>query len=159
MRRSGATPPHGRAAADDTRIGNSDGHRVTRVPRRGALPLVSVVIAGSGDWQLVHNRVAGIVDECIRLRVELVIVRPAASPDADALARTFPAATVVEAPADASLGYLRAAGMREVAGDIVVFVNDSDTLDTAWLAALTRQAERETSEPSGVASSQLARPR
>ena len=159
MRRSLTTPPHGRGAADDARGGNGDGHRATRVPRRGALPLVSVVIAGIGDWQLVHNRVASIIDECVRLRVEIILARPAASPDADMLARTFPAATVVEAAPDASLGELRAVGMREVAGDVVVFLNDSDTLDSAWLAALTRQAEQEIPETSEVASSQLAGPR
>ena len=121
---------------------------------------MSVVIAGNGDWQLVYNRVATIVDECVRLRVEIILARPAASPDADMLARTFPAATIVEAPPDASIGQLRAVGMREVAGDIVVFLNDSDTLDTAWLAALARQAGRgDTPEPPEMAPSQLAGPR
>jgi hypothetical protein len=117
------------------------------------------VIAGTGDWQLVHNRVAGIIDECVRLRMEIVLARPAASPDGDLLARTFPAATIVEAAPDASLGEVRAVGMREAAGDIVVFLNDNDPLDVAWLAALTRQAERETPGSPGTTPSQLTGPR
>jgi len=159
VRRSLTTPPHGRGAAEGSAVGDGGGHRATRIPRRGALPLVSLVIVGRGDWQLAHSRVASIVDECVRLRVEIVLARPAASPDADMLARTFPAATVVEAAPDASLGELRAVGMREVSGDVVVFLNDSDALDTAWLAALTRQAERESPASSEVAASQLAGPR
>jgi hypothetical protein len=123
------------------------------------VPLVSVVVAGTGDWQLVHQRVASIIDECVRLRVEIVLARPAASPDADLLARTFPAATIVEGTPDASPAELRAIGMREAAGDVVVFLSDTDTPDSAWLAGLTGRAGRDTPEPPEVAPSKLAGPR
>jgi hypothetical protein len=125
------------------RFSSVEGHRAARAPRRGSLPLVSVVVASNHDWQVLQRCLAGVVDHCARVRAEVVVARAAVGSDIDTLARMYPTVGFVEAPATASMSQLRAIGMREATGDVVVFVEDIAEFDPGWLDTFVRQAQRE----------------
>ena len=131
------------------RFPNVEGPRTVRAPRRGSLPLVSVVVASTEEWPLLQRYLGIAADECVRARAELVVARPAIAPDADSLARMYPTAGFVEGPKTASIAELRAIGMREATGDIVVFVEDLAEFDAAHLDAFVRHAQRQTASAEG----------
>ena len=125
------------------RFANLEGHRSTRAPRRGLLPTVSVVVASNRDWQALQNCLAFVLDHCSRTRAEIVVARAALGPDIDTLARVYPTVGFVEAASTASIAQLRAIGMRETTGDVVVFIEDSGPWDARRLDAFVQRARRE----------------
>lgn len=131
------------------RFTNVEGHRSARAPRRGSTPLVSVVVASNGDSQRLASCLPTIVDECARARAEVVVARAAVGPDIDAFVRSYPTVGFVEGPSSASIAQLRAIGMREASGDIVVFVEDVAEFDAERLAACVRQSQHDGAAPTG----------
>lgn len=131
------------------RFANVDGHRSARAPRRGSTPLVSVVVASNGDSQRLASCLRTIVDECARTRAEVVVARAAMGSDIDTFVRSYPTVGFVEGPATASIAQLRAIGMREAAGDIVVFVEDVTAFDAERLAACVRESQHDGEAPAG----------
>ncbi len=131
------------------RFANVEGHRSARAPRRGSTPLVSVVVASNGDSQRLASCLPTIVDECARTRTEVVVARAAMGSDIDTFVRSYPTVGFVEGPATASIAQLRAIGMREAVGDIVVFVEDVTEFDAERLAACVRESQHDGEAPTG----------
>lgn len=125
------------------RLPDAEKHRVARAPRRGSVPLVSVVVASNGDWRLLQRCLASLVEPCLRLRAEVVVARAGVGPEIDTLARMYPTVGFVEGEPAASIAQLRALGMREATGDIVVLTEDDVTPDVQWLDTFARHAEHD----------------
>ena len=111
-----------------------------RGPRRGLIPTISVVVASCRDRKLLHACLDSLLGQCDRLNAELVVARANGAQDVDSLARHFPTARFVEAPANASIPELRALGMSAATGDIVALTEDHCVADEYWLETISQHA-------------------
>lgn len=108
-------------------------------------PAISLVIAISDAQKVCEAGLAAIVPECGRLNVEVVLACTATRRSLDALHRRHPAVRFSATEAPATLADLRAMGMRDAVGEIVVL------LDGTAAAPATRRA-------AALLSAALARP-
>jgi hypothetical protein len=77
------------------------------------------------------------------------VARAANEHDLDAFARSYPSVAFVRGPASASLAQLRALGMREATGDIVVLVEDVVGFDAERLAACVQHSRHDAGATAG----------
>lgn len=122
---------------------DAEGHRAVRAPRRGSMPLLSVVVASNRDWHLLQGFLARLIEPCLRLRAEVVVARAAVGPEIDTLTKMYPSVAFVEGPVAASIAELRVLGIRAATGDIVVFAEDSGIPDAEWFDTFAHRAKGE----------------
>ena len=110
--------------------------RRVRAPRRGGVPTLTVVIASSGTRTSLETCLASISAQCGRFDAELIVVRAVPFAEMQLLGALYPAARFVLAPANAVVPELRALGMAEADGDIVVFSEDGIVPENRWLSMI-----------------------
>lgn len=113
-----------------------EGRARGRAPRRGSHPSISVVLILEDDITSFRSRAAPVVEECARASAELVAVRRGPSGEMLTLARAYPGARCIGAPATATREQLREIGLGEASGDIVAFVEDPSVVVPGWIEAL-----------------------
>jgi GT2 family glycosyltransferase len=95
-------------------------------------PAVSAVIVATRDRAALDTRIADVAAKAARHEAEIVIVRPAALGDVEAIAAAFPSARVVACPAD-SHAPLRAYGVAASTGAVIVLTDDDSHAGPEWL--------------------------
>jgi hypothetical protein len=98
-----------------------------------------VIVACGGDDSLTQC-LARLDDSCRSIEAEVVVVHQDDDSTASILARSYPDARFVAAPADLSTAELRALGMNECSGDIVAITRDCDERGPDWLEIFMRRA-------------------
>jgi glycosyltransferase involved in cell wall biosynthesis len=98
-----------------------------------AVPHLSVVVASTGSPFMLEACLRSLQEQAERTRAEVIVARAGELPNADDLLRAHPNVRVVHAPADMGERELRAVGMREVTGDIFIFMDDDAAPAARWL--------------------------
>ncbi|MFZ5625480.1 MAG: glycosyltransferase family 2 protein [Gemmatimonadota bacterium] len=99
-------------------------------------PRVSVVLASRGELRTLNTALAALQPAAEARDVEVVVVR-AGNP---AGVLTGGVVRVIAAPADASAASLRAMGMREAKGDVVILTDDDSAIHEPWAETLARRS-------------------
>src|SRR5215207_5917223 len=85
-----------------------------------AMPHLSVVVASSGSAIALDACLRALLPQVGPTRAEVVLARAGDPGDLGDLRQTYPEVRLVAVPGSPSVGDLRAAGMRECTGDVVV---------------------------------------
>ena len=101
-------------------------------------PTVSVIVASVGGSDLAVRSIRALVTDCQRLGAEIVIARSGTAAELGPLRAAFPMVRWIAAPASATVQELRAMGMAQCTGDVVVLAHDPAAVDVAGVAALVR---------------------
>ena len=108
---------------------------VSRVLRHGVLtqPRISVIVTSAGDRGVLVAALEEIIPQCRRAGAELIVVSTQWRGPIDSLRHSFSGVRFVAVSPDATGTQLRAAGMAEADGDIVVFTSDASPVDEYWI--------------------------
>ncbi|MEO8560561.1 MAG: glycosyltransferase [bacterium] len=98
-----------------------------------ATPHLSVVVASNGTGATVDRCLRSLLDQVERTRAELIVARASDRDETDDLMRNFPSVRFVAAQQDTPMIELRAAGMRESTGDVVIVMEDGCVPGSRWL--------------------------
>jgi glycosyltransferase involved in cell wall biosynthesis len=98
-----------------------------------AMPHLSVVLAASEASARRDAFIESLIAQCARARAELIVVHDDQSADLEAITRSYPAMRELVIGGTPSLQDLRAAGMAESTGDVIVLLDDSSTPDSHLL--------------------------
>lgn len=108
-------------------------------PRKG--PAVSLVLATTELRQSFEAGLAGLVPECVRANIELVVACNAPRRSIEALRRRHPSVRFSAIDTPLPIADLRATGMRLASGDFVVLLDDASSAGgTARASALLAAA-------------------
>lgn len=117
-----------------SRVGES------RLPRYGAEPTVSVVVASNRSAGLLHACLESLLPQCQRVGAELIVVRAGDEAEIAHVLRGYPSVRVLYAPARSTIPELRGAGMTAALGDIVALTEDHCVVSSRWIETLVRSA-------------------
>src|SRR4051795_4826162 len=98
-----------------------------------AAPVVSVVVAPNRPRASLTDYLETLHVECSRLRAELIVARDGDDEELEVLTSAYSELRLLTVRGDPSVPELRAAGMREATGDIVVLADDDSPLPDHWL--------------------------
>jgi len=98
-----------------------------------ATPHLSVVVASNGPTTSLEHCLRSLLEQSGRTRAELIVARAQRLHEIETLVHAHPSVRFVEAPRDATIPDLRAVGMRESTGDVVIVMDDSSVPDPRWL--------------------------
>lgn len=101
---------------------------------------ISVTVAANRSPELLQACLASLVPQCTALGAELIVVRAGPATALGQLAREWPTARVIAAPADASIPQLRGLGLQAATGDFVALTEDHCVAAPDWLSALVAAA-------------------
>ena len=113
---------------------------IRKAPRRSSgarlridttMPVVSFVITSNGSLAQLSACLESVVS--VVPRAEVVVSRQGDIGELVELRRIAPAVIYVAASQPASRADLRSLGMSQATGDVVVFVDDDQAVDAAWL--------------------------
>ena len=109
----------------------------------GEQPLVSVVIASVNGLPAITECLEHLMREGAKDDLEVVVVDRCGETVRSAIRERFDPSAVrlLESPADTSIPRLRAMGMREARGEMLVILEDHCNVAPGWLAALRRAHE------------------
>ena len=111
---------------------------------------MSLVLATTELRQSFELGLAGLVPECVRANIELVVACNATRRSIDALRRRHPSVRFSAVDTPLGLADLRAAGMRDASGDFVVLLDDAASAGaTARASALLAAAVGRAGAPAG----------
>jgi GT2 family glycosyltransferase len=99
-------------------------------------PHVSVVVASNRSRSLLDDCLGALLEQCARAGAELIVARDDDEDGLEALRSAYPKVRVVAVRAGASIPELRAAGMREANGDIVMLTEDHCVAGPRWVEEL-----------------------
>ena len=125
--------------------------RLSRPPRRGGRPKLSVVIISTGDSAALAKALSRLTPRCRELDAELLIVRASEDVMPATGTQSLTRVRFISAPVDAAPSELRVLGMREASGDIVSIHDDHDLSDIRWLSVFRRPLAVEVPSYSAIA--------
>lgn len=123
----------------------------TRAPRRGRLPTLSVVVASKSDRHALQACLTSLLEQCERMRAEVVVARASSSAELSVLSKLYPGVSFVPAAPDTPFPELRALGFSHAAGDVVAIMEDHCAVDAHWLESIIRHAADATDSTPGSA--------
>lgn len=109
-----------------------------RLPRTGALPMISVVVASSAASDDLSACLNALAPRCEPVAAQVIVVRACADSEMEQLRAAMPGVRFLSAPPSSTHRELQRIGMMEAAGDIVAFTSDRYVVDDAWAAVLLR---------------------
>ncbi|HEV7993315.1 MAG TPA: glycosyltransferase [Gemmatimonadaceae bacterium] len=118
-----------------------------------AIPHLSVVVASASPASTLRVCLRSLLDQPERSRAELIVARSTAHDDLEALTSAYPSVRFVDVPGALSIPDLRAAGMRECTGDVVIVMDDGCLPGPRWLEEVSLGVDN---LPSGIADPGLA---
>ena len=98
-----------------------------------ATPHLSVVVASNGSQALLDACLRSLQEQLDRTRAEVVVARASDGHELADLERAYPNVRFVDGAAGQTIPDLRAMGMREVTGDVIVVLDDSAAPSPRWL--------------------------
>jgi hypothetical protein len=107
------------------------------------------VVASRSSAQALDRVLTVLVPRCQREGAELIVVRSGAA-QRRRLRRLFPDARVVSAPPHLGLPELRQLGASRATGDILIVLDDTDTLDHRWNVPFAVEPEEASQEAGGT---------
>ena len=117
-----------------------------------AVPTISLVVAMDELQQHAEAALSALVSECGRTGIELVVACKAGRRSLDTLRRRHPTIRFSTIESAAARGDIRAMGLRDATGEIVVvFDADADTEATGRIAALLARSVEQPTQPSATA--------
>jgi glycosyltransferase involved in cell wall biosynthesis len=130
-----------------------------------ATPHLSVVVSSNGSMATLDACLRSLQEQAERTRAEMIVARAGEGQDLGDLERAYPNVRFVSAGQVDRATDLRALGMREVTGDVVVVMDDSSLPGARWLEEVSlgvdNLPERSTpsaAETSGRIDARTARP-
>jgi glycosyltransferase involved in cell wall biosynthesis len=122
-----------------------------------ATPHLSVVVASASEGFALEACLRSLQEQCERTRAEVIVARSGSLHDIDAVVRAFPSARFVEAHSGLSVPELRAIGMREATGDVVILMEDDDAPGSRWLEEVSLGVDNLPERPVATAGEGVAR--
>lgn len=104
--------------------------------RLSETPTISVVVASFRERRLLDACLASLLPQCREHSAELVVARAGPVTEFRQLEREYPTVLFVPGPEDATLPYLRGAGLAAAEGDIVALTEDHCVAAPDWIAQL-----------------------
>jgi glycosyltransferase involved in cell wall biosynthesis len=97
---------------------------------------ISVTVAANRSLELLQACLASLVPQCTAHSAELIVVRSGPAGELGQLAREWPTARFIAAPAEASIPQLRGLGLQAATGDFVALTEDHCVAAPDWLSSL-----------------------
>ncbi len=131
-----------------------------RVVRLAEMPTVSVVVTSCGERSRLDDCLKALLPQCREAEAEVVVTRKATPAEISELSSTYPTVWFAAAPQEIEESAMRAWGMAEVSGDIVLLRSDDAVVEN-WvprrLIALRERAGVGAGEPQRAVTSNAHR--
>jgi glycosyltransferase involved in cell wall biosynthesis len=122
-----------------------------------AIPHLSVVVASTDSSFTLEACLRSLQEQSERTRAEVIVARAGAIHDIDDVVHAYPSVRFVECPADMTAPDLRAVGMRESTGDVIVLLDDDSAPSARWLEEVSLGVENLPDRPALSAADGIGR--